>query len=258
MKKILQYSMQAAILALFITAPLTSFAQANLVSYWEIVPKAGQEEAFEEAWKANVAIRAESETPRPWQIYTPVTGEALNVYVFRFCCFEWGGQDAYIAWNEGNSAVGDDWDENVHPHVESYAHYFAEIDLDNSHWPDDVSRFKYFGVTTWSLAPGGGVAYDSARDEISQIAINNGWATDDRFWGWSTRIGGSPQESIVVPYENYADMVPGEQSFFEFLTEHMGSAEAAGALFEKFSSAVSSSNYTIWAHDPDLSMSSGD
>ena len=93
---------------------------------------------------------------------------------------------------------------------------------------------------------------------MSQIAINQGWASADRNWVWLTSIGGKASQSIVVPYKNYADMAPGEQSFFEFLVKQLGSEEAAGELMNAFSSATQSTEYTVWELQPDLSMSEDD
>ena len=90
---------------------------------------------------------------------------------------------------------------------------------------------------------------------MSQVAINQGWGTSDRSWIWTSTIGGKERNAIVVPHKNFADMAPGEESFYEFLSKHMGSEEAAGDLLKKFSSATWGTEFTIWEHLPGLSMS---
>jgi hypothetical protein len=60
---------------------------------------------------------------------------------------------------------------------------------------------------------------------------------------------------IVSPFENFAAMEPPEQSFFEFVSEHVGSAEEAGKIFAQFSAGFTGSNYTVWAYREDLSAS---
>ena len=70
---------------------------------------------------------------------------------------------------------------------------------------------------------------------------------------WMSRIGGGDKTILVSSFENFADMAPPEQSFFEFMTETVG-AEEAGKILSDFSSGFSSSDYTVWEHIPDLSM----
>ena len=62
---------------------------------------------------------------------------------------------------------------------------------------------------------------------------------------------------IVTSHENYADMAPPEQSFFEFVTDKLG-AEEAGAIFSQFGSGFSGRDDTIWKHDESLSTPSDD
>ena len=93
---------------------------------------------------------------------------------------------------------------------------------------------------------------------MSQIAINQGWANDERSWLWATTIGGKPQVSVIVPHENFASMAGSGEGFVDFLAKQMGSAEAAAELMSQFSGAVWSSDYQVWAHRDDLSMKSGD
>ena len=63
--------------------------------------------------------------------------------------------------------------------------------------------------------------------------------------------------AIVSSYENYADMEPPEQSFFEFASEKLG-AEEAGAMFSDFGNGFTDSEYTIWVRDESLSSPSAD
>ena len=71
--------------------------------------------------------------------------------------------------------------------------------------------------------------------------------------------GGEPTLMIVSPYDNFADMKPPEQSFYEFMVEKTGMDEAEVAnMFQTFGSAFASEDYTIWRSRPDLSVDSGD
>jgi hypothetical protein len=258
MKKPLIFKLACTALLLLLTVPgpITADETPKLSETWAMTVKSGHEADFEAAFKAHGAVRAgEHQDPQEWDMFSPVTGSDFRTYVLRSCCFDWADLDANEAWSNENPEVMQDWFANVHPHVESYAHFFWELDTANSHWGKSGEAFKFIGVTGWDLIPGHADDFTKAKEKISQIAINNGWATEDRAWGWSTRIGGKSHVSLAVPYSSYADMAPGEESFFEFLTKHMG-AEGAAELMEQFTSSVHKSSYTIWRHRPDLASSS--
>ncbi len=53
-------------------------------------------------------------------------------------------------------------------------------------------------------------------------------------------------------------MAPPEPSFFEFISEQVGSAEEASALFTKFGSGLAKEDMTVWMHDPSLSTPGDD
>ena len=88
------------------------------------------------------------------------------------------------------------------------------------------------------------------------MALSEGWSEAGNSWLWLSRVGGKPIIMVVTPFSDYADMQPPEPSFFEFISEKMGSEEAAGALFDTFGSGLAGSDYTVWQHRPDLIPSS--
>ena len=96
------------------------------------------------------------------------------------------------------------------------------------------------------------------RKQFSQAAIEHGWG-DDYLWIWMNRIGGKPMLMLVSPSRNYADMAPPEQSFFEFMVENTDMDEGdVVKMFETFGDSFESSDYTVWMHRPDLSLSEED
>jgi hypothetical protein len=222
-------------------------APPPLTSTWTLLPKKGMEAEFAEAAAAEIKARA---------AYRPVVGDNLAVVHYRACCFNWADEDAAIA-EDAELGLGESWGENVGPYVDHYHHHFERADWENSHWPDTGTSGPLFGVTTWQWKQGVGPGPGQAREKLSQIGINDGWASDENNWLWFSRIGGAPQLSIVSSFENYADMEPPEQSFFEFITEQIGEEEA-GALFAQFGAGFASSDYTVWRLDTDLSSPSGD
>jgi hypothetical protein len=225
-----------------------------LVEVWILSPKEGSGSEFYKALGEHMAFRSENGDPRAWQSYTPVLGDDLSRVAIRHCCFNWSDQDAYDEWSNSAEAISKHFNENVGPHVGSAEHYFESTDWNNSHWNADGGPYRYFAATEFKLKAGKAGQFDAARDKISQIALNQGWATADHSWVWLSRIGGTPQESIVIPHANYASMQPEEESFMQFLSKRMGSPEAARQLMQEFSESTWSSDFQIWEHSKSLSM----
>ncbi|MDX1499266.1 MAG: hypothetical protein R3176_05185 [Woeseiaceae bacterium] len=233
-------------------------APGPLTSVWIVVPKAGQAAEFETAVEDYMAWRAGVNDSRVWNVYTPVVGHNLNVYQFRSCCHQWADQDAYVA-EANEKGFGPKFGEMVGPYVDHLHRYFEYNDWENSHWPDDESTAgPYYGVTTWTWKMGVGPGPENARKELSQMAIAEGWGEAGNHWIWLSRVGGKSTLAVVTPFSDYADMQPPEQSFFDFISDKMGSEEAAEALFTQFGAGFSDSDYTVWWHRPELSSAAPD
>jgi hypothetical protein len=245
---------------LFFAAPAVSVAQDSpppLSEMWMVVPKADHKTEFYESLARHKTFRSEQGDPRSWQVYTPLLGDELGRVAIRSCCFSWADQDTYREWGEKNEKVGAHFNEHVAPHVEKWEHYFETMNWKNSHWNEQDGTTKFYAVTQFNVKAGHGAEFKAARDKILQIALNQGWATDDHLWLWATRIGGKPQESIIIPHENFASMNRDEDSFSGFLSEHMG-AEAAAELLQQFSASTWGSDFQIWEYQEKYSMSSDD
>jgi hypothetical protein len=250
-------SVLAALFFLLPAAAAAEDAPPPLAEMWMVTPKAGQGSELRKALAEHMKFRAENGDPRSWQVYTPLLGEKLSQVGIRFCCFNWADQDAYREWSKNAKKVGEHLEKHVAPHAEHWAHYFESINWGNSHWTDSADSATLFAVTEFTVKPGQAAEFKVARDEILQIALNQGWATDQNSWIWSSTIGGAPKESIVIPHANFASMDREEESFSQFLAKHMG-ADAAASLMKQFASSTSGSEYQIWELQKDLSMDSGD
>lgn len=247
--------------ALIMLAPAVVAAQDSpppLAEMWVLTAKAGHGDEFRAAIKEHMAFRAEHGDPRAWQAYSPVLGDELNRLAVRFCCINWADVDAYREWNEGAPEVGEHYGETVAPHVADTEHYFETIDWANSHWSDAGGPYRVFAVTDWAIKPGHSAEFDAALDKMSQIAIDQGWASDNHNWLWMTRIGGSPQQSIVVPHRNFASFDEAKDNFFRFLADQLKSEEAAADLMKQFEGATMGSEFQIWVHREGLSMAESD
>jgi hypothetical protein len=242
----------ASLLLVLVALPLLSIAEddpPSIVDMWIITPNAGQQAEFETAFAAHLQFRTANGDTRHWQTFTMVAGEEMEEYYIRHCCFNWPDQDAYIALEQENG-LGDHWMANVNQYVSDYSHVFEHIDWDNSNWPDDAGDFSLVGVTRWTPKPGNTGQRQAAMATFTKTAREHDW---DNTWAWSWRDGGPSRLSLAIPYENYADMVPPEQTFFDFMVEHHGE-EAAGEVFKNFSSSFWESSYNIYQLRPDLSM----
>jgi hypothetical protein len=225
-------------------------APANLADEWTLAPKKGHAMEFEAALKEHMKFRAEQGEPRDWQVYQPIVGEKLNYYLIYTCCYQWEDFDAHRAWGREREAVAKHFEENVAPHVDHAHHYFYELDLENSNWPEEDDHFKYFGVTTWMPEPGE-MGIDKMKTEFSQAAMEGKM---DGNWVWMWRMGGTPQLGVVSPYANFADMKEPERTLGKILAEKLGSEEKAMEMFADFGDMFETSSYTLLEHRPDLSM----
>lgn len=247
-----------ATLALLLPAAvLADDAPPPLAAMWVITPKEGQDAEFRKALAEHMAFRSEHGDPRTWKVYTPVLGEELNRYAIRFCCFNWADQDGYEAWMDENSEIRDHLRANLSPLTGHVAHYMESYDWADSHWPNPGTDYRFYAVTDFHIKPGKGLDFTEARSKMSQIALNQGWASDQRAWIWSSTIGGKPVESIIIPHPNYASFDRGEETFVSFLTRHLGEEEAS-ELVSEFAETAYSTDFQIWEYHEDLSMSDDD
>ena len=67
-------------------------------------------------------------------------------------------------------------------------------------------------------------------------------------------VGGDGGFGLAIPFENYADMAPLEESFAEFMGKHM-KKKKLDAMFGDFRNGIESTHYTIYKHEKDMSMS---
>ena len=239
--------------------PLTLWAdhhekRAALTDVWLMMPKQGMQTQFEDAVKSHMAFRADAGDSREWAGYSATIGSNPRLYQWRSCCFNWADQDSYIDEDE-EKGLGAHFLANVDQYVDHYHHYLDSMDWESSNWPEDMDQYAYYGVTSWTRKQGAGPGSNEAMKQLSQIALDEGWDDAGNMWLWHSRIGGKPMLMIATPFEDYAAMQPPEQSFFEFVSEHVGSQEQAGAIFDQFSSGFTDTSYTVWAYREDLSAS---
>jgi hypothetical protein len=239
-----------------VSAPGLALAQdapGPIVEMWVVIPKTGQGAELNAALKKHMEFRAEQGDPWTWETYTPLLGDDLDRIAVRSCCHQWADVDAYGKWAKENSQVGAHFGEHVAPHAEKYEHYFEQIDWANSHWNAEGGPYQFYAVTEFMVKAGHETEFSAALEKMSQIAIEQGWANDQRNWVWSSTIGGKSVVSIVIPHANFASMAGSGEDFGGFLASQLGSEKAA-ELMKQFSGSTWGSDYQIWVHETELSM----
>lgn len=227
--------------------------QPPLTDVWLMVPKSGMDAEFTKAVAKHMAFRVQAGETRSWSAFRPVIGKNMAVVQYRSCCSDYADLDANMA-EAAKLGLNDDWNTNVDPYVDHYHHYYDVNDWENSHWPEG-SDGPYYGVTSWKVKENAGPGSSEARKKFSQMAKKEGWA-EGHNWLWLSPIGGEEKLALVTSMESLADLAPEETTFFDFLTEKMGSAEDAMKMFEQFGSAFASSDFTVWLHDTAISTPS--
>ncbi len=223
----------------------------SIADNWIMVAKDGQQEKFEAAFVEHLKFRKKHGDPRQWHVYTPTVGDDLNHYVVRSCCMSWGDFDDYSKWGTKNK-IGEHFRKNVGKYVASYKHHLVKLDFENSHWPENTPPHKYYGVVTYSPRMGHAKDIQDGIKTIGKEAKAMKW---DRLWMWGWRVGGEGALSLVFPFENFDAMKPPKVSFMENFAKQYGGEEKASAFFKKWGKSFKTTDYTIYRHRPELSMS---
>lgn len=219
---------------------------------WVFAIKRGMESEFTAAMKEHIAARKEMGEPRTWYGYRAEVGDHPGLVMYRSTPMSYADHDAYLASDLG--AIGEAFNKDIDPLVDHYHHYIDSYDWKNSHWPDNEStQGPLFTEVRRKWKTGGGYTSNKARERMSQIAVNDGWAEKGYEWLWVNRTGGEPMQAIVFPDANYAEMAPTGDSFRAWLAEQVGSEEEAAGIFEDWLSGFSGTKVTIWRYDPEIS-----
>lgn len=243
----------ALLWACMLLLPVAGVAQddpaGDQAEIWVVTIKDGMNAEFTAAFKDHLKFRARKKDPRQWRTYSPVIGDDLDHYVIRYCCMSHAELDSYQEWS-GQAKTGEHWNENVDPYVASYRHYLQTVDFDNSNWPEDSSSYQLFGVTEYHHKMGAAQSIEATKTALSNAAKEGDWP---RHWAWVRNSGGASRMELVVPYKNYADMAPGEESFAAFLARTQGESNARDML-QSFTDNFTDTRYSVYRYMPDMSM----
>lgn len=229
------------------TLMVTSFLRAQdnsdnyIANVYRVVAKPGHADALAKAIKSHGDYRKKMKDSRDWNIYKPVTGDNLNVFFIRSCCFNWGDQDSYASWAMKAKTYAD-WQKRAGPHIKYIGHHMSKVDLKNSHWKEGTT-FKFIGLTSYKVKMGHGQAMEKDKKLLSDAAKAQKWPYQ---WSWGSSMDGEFTLSLAVPYSNFASMKPPEQSFGAILAKELGSKEKAAEVLERWIGHFSVINYDIY------------
>ena len=202
---------------------------------------------WKKALKKHVQHRKELKDPREWRFYSRVLGDDLDQIAIRSFGFGWQGMDSYQDWSKEKNPQKH-WNKYVDKYVANYQHYMSVIDTENSHWGPDV-EYKYVGLTSYKVKMGHWTAVNEDKKIMSDAAKAQNWPFN---WSWAENVSGQGNLSLAVPFENWASMAPAEMKFSEVLAKHLGDADKAKELFERWSSHFESTSYDIYVLGDDL------
>lgn len=218
-----------------------------LAETWVMVPMQGKAADLEMALKKHAAHRVELKDPRQWNLYSSVFGDNLDMIAARSFGFTWSDMDSYRDWNN-EKKPGEHFNEFVLPTTKNTEHYLSVIDMANSHWGADV-EYNYVGVSTYQVKMGHQGAMEEDIKLFSDVAKSSNWPYN---WSWAQSVTGKGNFSLAVPYKTWAAMAPPEQKFSEMMAKHLGSAEKAKEVFERWQSHFDSISYDVYVLRTDL------
>ena len=215
-----------AIVALLFS--ITAFADGHeedrgmISDVWVFAIKRGMEGDFMAAMKEHIAARKEMGEERTWYAYSAEVGHHPGLVMYRSAPTSYADHDAYVARDQGD--IDDLFNEKIDPLVDHYHHYIDTYDWEHSHWPDDGStEGPLYTEVARKWKPGAGYASNKARERMSKIALNDGWAEKGYEWLWVNRTGGEPMQAIVFSDANHSAMAPVGDRLCASLVEQVGS-----------------------------------
>jgi hypothetical protein len=222
--------------------------QGNIASIWVFQVKDGHEAAFDKALKQHMAWRKSAGEKFVWTTFQPIVGDELDHYVFRSGPHHWADFDTNHAWQAKNG-TDQAFADNIAPHLSSVKHFFAETDIEHSHWIE-TPEYEYFGIATFHPVAGTSVERRAVMDKIQGAIAKESW---NHSYQITNSIGGPPTMSIVTPMRSYAEMAGPSPSLANIVAKSLGSEAAAAETLRQFSSSVSGYRYTVYIYRPDLS-----
>ena len=223
-------------------APQGSLAMTYVV---DLLP--GHQVAFEEGFKAHLAMHAEAQDPWNLETWVVVAGKNVGRYYVRSFGHTWASLD------EETDIPNDQeqWNAAVMPHVQHLSSMVTEWMTNLSRWPEGPEPPKMADLTTFT------VDYAHADDFFLVIKKMHQMIGDKNLplqysWG-RVEVGGSGlQMTLAIPLSGWADFEPPKPGLWEVAEEVFGDTETE-MLRSMFRDAILAEDNFVVAYRSDLS-----
>ena len=243
-----------AILALGLTLAPGQLTAQNIAQVWTLKPAPGPVADFEAALKQHIEWRVANGETWNWNTYQIVTGPNQGDYVVRSGGHAWTDFDEYDAGFGPEGGVN--YGATVLGLTESASMTVSAEDTTKTRLPEDLDEYNLFNVITWTLAPGGGAAFNEAVDKY-HAAITE--ADAPLYYVFVNPIAGTTGPSITGVFfeKNWAGFGPSDPTMGDIMTAKYGE-DGFAAIQEQLNSAIVSSESQILRIRRDLSIVLGD
>ncbi len=195
--------------------------KGNIAQVVMITAKEGHSKELESAITEYHHFMGKKPGAMRWQWYEIMTGPDTGKYLARTGDHNWADFDAEHDWDDESGAK---FTSLVQPHVESAVRTFTSTN-DIGNWPESMDGYEYFSVSHWYINPGQSSAfYEGLKKATETLKANN----FPGYYGFINVVSGGMGNaiSLVIPYKNYADMVPIKPGFMDIMNKAMGEDKA--------------------------------
>jgi hypothetical protein len=201
-----------------------------------IKPKEGHGEALLEAITGYHKWVAQFEGHQVYQWYEILSGPETGNYIARTANHNWADFDASHDWQE---QAGENFDENVAPHIQDADVWYTQEMRDFSNWPESFDGYTHYNVESWYVKNG---QYGKFRRGLKQIVDTLKAEGFSGHWGFfSVPTGGhGGQIELVSANKGWSDMSEPDPDFFSIMSESLGGAEAFDAFMSDWGSTFKS------------------
>ena len=244
MKFRIKTAVLGALLSVFWLMPLQAQDQENdgVATTVLITPKAGHEKELIKAITEYHHWVAQFEGHFRYTWYQVLTGPDTGKYAARSGNHNWADFDAEYDWQK---EAGENFEENVAPHIENVQNIITKEMDEFMHWPESFEGYTHFNVEDWYVKNG---QYSKFRSGLKQIVDTLKAGNYSGHFGFhSVESGGhGGQIRLVTAHKGWSDMTERDPSFFDIMSESLGGQEAFDALMSDWGSTFKSGrNWTV-------------
>jgi len=230
-------------------AGLVAEEEANLHRMYHIQLKQGKAADFYNALGEHAAWRREQGDPWTWLVHQVDTGEHAGDCVIRSGGLKWSDMDGY---DEFGAKGSEKFWETVGKYTEDSSSWITAMDSRFTRYHPNQDKVRLVNVIDYELYPNKGEDFAKAVQVYHDAIMEHDYPTYYAF-DWMVSGGTHGSVSLVLFFENWADMAPNEEDLEAFIVRVLGEDKAKEAN-EAFEACVKSSRSTIVRFIPELSI----